>query len=168
MTSIKRVNQLNLKEAKEEFLKCCHSEKWAKELAARRPFDSVEEFLAAAEEIWFSNTTEADRLEAFKAHPKIGDVDSLRRKYLATKTISALEQKGVDGADQKTLEELASLNHKYEKKFGFIFIVFATGKTAEQMLELLKNRIDNTREEELKNASVEQNKITRQRLEKLL
>jgi OHCU decarboxylase len=111
--------------------------------------------------------TEADWLEAFAAHPLIGDVDSLRAKYAATKTLAAGEQSGVASAGEATLAALAEVNRAYRDKFGFIFIVFATGKSAAEMLAILKSRIDNSREQEIRNAAVEQMKITRLRLQKL-
>jgi OHCU decarboxylase len=97
----------------------------------------------------------------------IGDVESLKKKYAATKAIAAGEQAGVAAASEATLAELARLNQEFYEKFGFIFIVFATSKSANEMLALLKARIDNTREEELRNAAAEQLKITRLRLRNL-
>jgi OHCU decarboxylase len=110
---------------------------------------------------------EADWLEAFAAHPLIGDVDSLRKKYGATRDLAAGEQAGAAGAGAATLQELADLNRSYREMFGFIFIVFATGKSADEMLANLRSRLGNSRDEELRNAAAEQIKITRLRLEKL-
>ena len=165
--SLKDFNSAAEAKAKEMLLHCCHSESWATRMLVRRPFSSPEMLFAAARDIWFS-LTEKDYLEAFLAHPKIGDVNSLRKKYAATLSMASNEQQGVNAADEKTLEELSDLNHKYEEKHGFIFIVFATGKSAQEMLEILKKRIKNSRAEEIKNAAEEQSKITRLRLEKIL
>ena len=110
----------------------------------------------------------ADWLLAFDAHPKIGDVDSLREKYAATKAMAGSEQGAVADADEETLHALARLNHEYEERFGFIFIVFATGKSASDMLALLRSRINNSREAELQNAAAEQLKITLLRLERAI
>ncbi len=135
-------------------------------MLARRPFaDDAAVFSAAAEVA--DTLHEADWLEAFAAHPLIGDVDSLRIKYAATRETAAGEQAGVGGAAEATLAELAALNRQYATRFGFIFIVFATGKSAAEMLAILKQRIENTREVELNSASVEQLKIARLRLQKL-
>jgi 2-oxo-4-hydroxy-4-carboxy-5-ureidoimidazoline decarboxylase len=164
---IGRFNSLDSKEALSDLLDCCHCVKWAELVVARRPFITPQELLEYQEKVWFSLPPE-EWLEAFKAHPKIGNIESLRSRFAATKEVSRAEQKGVQGASEKILEELAFFNNKYESKFGFIFIVFATGKSADEMLEILKTRISNTREEELQNAAVEQNKITRLRLEKIL
>jgi 2-oxo-4-hydroxy-4-carboxy-5-ureidoimidazoline decarboxylase len=123
--------------------------------------------LEDAEEQWYE-CTEADWLEAFTHHPKIGDIDSLKKKFASTATWAAGEQSGAAAASQKVLEDLAKGNDDYEKKFGFIFIVCATGKTAEEMLQLLQDRLPNKKEDELKIAMDEQNKITKLRLEKLI
>lgn len=111
---------------------------------------------------------EADLLEAFDGHPKIGDVSSLKAKYRHTQSAAAHEQSGASTASDTILSELAKLNQDYESKFGFIFIVFASGKSAKQMLTILKSRIGNTREAELKNASDAQANILALRLNKLI
>lgn len=136
-------------------------------MAKERPYKSKDELLLQAEKIWFS-LSESDWLEAFAAHPKIGDISSLQKKFQATASTAANEQSGVNTANTETLKEFARLNQEYEAKFGFIFIVFATGKSAQEMLDLLKARIHNSREQELKSAAREQSKITRLRLEKKL
>jgi OHCU decarboxylase len=158
--------RLNGENARELLANCCAAERWVAEMLARRPFAHDAAVLAAADEA-AGLLDEADWLEAFAAHPLIGDVESLRNKYLATKHLAAGEQAGVAGADDATLTELAALNRQFLDKFGFIFIVFATGKSAAEMLAILKSRIGNSRDEELCNAAGEQMKITRLRLEKL-
>ncbi len=109
----------------------------------------------------------ADWLEAFAAHPKIGDRDALRAKFAATAAWSAIEQAGVDGAPEEVLDALADANDRYHERFGYIFIVCATGKTAEEMLALIRERLSNDPEVELRTAAAEQAKIARIRLEKL-
>lgn len=153
-------------------LTCCHATHWAENVNRRAPYASGDALWQAVEAAW-ADATEADRLEAFAAHPKIGgDVEALRRKF-ATANLSKSadwsghEQAGVAHASHEVIERLSSLNLAYEKKFGFIFIVCATGKSAEEMLGLLEARLPNTRGEELDNAAREQLKITRIRLEKL-
>ena len=111
--------------------------------------------------------TETDYLEAFSAHPRIGDVNSLRKKYSNTKRIAGNEQAGVQTASQETLERLAEANEEYFKKFGFIFIVFATGKSADEMLQILEERMGNDRVTEIRNAAAAQLEITKLRLNKL-
>jgi 2-oxo-4-hydroxy-4-carboxy-5-ureidoimidazoline decarboxylase len=136
-------------------------------MLAQRPFASLHTLCEQAESIW-QHLTEADYLQAFEAHPKIGDVSSLREKYANTKAIAANEQSGAQQASEETLQRLSELNHVYEQKFGFIFIVFATGKSAQQMLTLLEQRIDNERDQEVANAAANQMKITDLRLKKLI
>lgn len=138
-------------------LGCCASKAWAKAMA--RAFETREELLRAADDVWFS-LGRAGWLEAFAAHPKIGD----RRAGGA----AAKEQAGARGASAATLAALDAGNRAYEKKFGFTFIVCATGKSADEMLDILRSRLENDAEAELRNAAVEQGKITRIRLEKLL
>jgi OHCU decarboxylase len=145
---------------------CCAVRAWVDAMLAQRPFASDDAVLLAAADAALP-LTEADWLEAFAAHPLIGDIDSLRAKYAATKTLATGEQAGVAMANDATLVELAELNRAYRDKFGFIFIVFATGKTAAEMLAILKSRIGNSREQEVRNAAIEQMKITRLRLQKL-
>ena len=111
--------------------------------------------------------SESDWLEAFDAHPRIGDVDSLHAKYANTKATASNEQSGVNATDQTTLKRLVEANEQYFQKFGFIFIVFATGKSAAEMLKLLEQRLPNDRATEIANAAAEQLKITLLRLRKL-
>ena len=146
---------------------CCASGSWVKAMVAGGEFASDQELMARAERDWDS-LVEADYLEAFLAHPRIGDVDSLRQKYANTKAIASGEQSGVDAADEATLTRLAAANDEYFYKFGFIFIVCATGNTAKQMLEILESRLPNQRDVEVANAAAEQMKITKLRLEKLV
>lgn len=167
MGSIKSLNSYDTETAKSEFLRCCSSLAWAEKMVRARPFSHENELHQKAESIWFS-LNEANWLEAFAGHSKIGDLSSLRKKYQNTKAWSEGEQSGVDGALEETLIELQKLNHLYEEKFGFIFIVFATGKSADEMLDILKARINNERNKELELAAIEQNKITLLRLQKLL
>ena len=105
---------------------------------------------------------------AFEAHPKIGDIKSLKAKYASTEALASGEQAGARVAPEAVLQRLKDGNDAYLHKFGFIFIVCATGKSAEQMLELLEQRLPNSREQELRIAAEEQAKITHIRLDKLL
>ncbi len=145
---------------------CCASEKWVAGMTASRPFIDSNHVLAQAAEIWESLEA-ADFLQAFAAHPQIGDVKTLQAKYANTQAIASSEQSQVASASNETIEQLALANQLYLKRFGFIFIIFATGKSADQMLNALLARIGNTREQEIENAAAEQLKITKLRLEKL-
>jgi OHCU decarboxylase len=162
-----RLNALDRAAAEKELLKCCGSNAWARELAARRPFGETQELLTTADDIWRSLGAE-DWLEAFAAHPKIGGRKAARQHDAQAATWSEQEQSGARDAEQSTLDELAEANRVYEEKFGHIFIVCATGKTAGEMLALLRTRLPNDAATELRNAAEEQRKITRLRLEKLL
>lgn len=150
-----------------ELLRCCGSRRWAERLAAERPFASDSDLLSSASQAWFA-LEPADWLEAFAAHPRIGGKDALREKFAATRGWAQGEQARVSGASEKALEELAAGNEAYEKKFGHIFIVCATGKTAEEMLGALKERLNNDELTELRVAAAEQEKITAIRIQKLL
>jgi OHCU decarboxylase len=166
--TLEDINRLDKEAAKSELMKCCGSVTWASEMINCSPFISEEDLHNKATEIWYNECSEKDWLEAFQNHPKIGDVKNLHEKFAATKHWAGSEQAAVQVADTTIIEELAKYNKEYEEKFGFIFIVCATGKTAEEMLDLLKNRINNSYEGELKIAMEEQNKITHIRLKKLL
>lgn len=145
---------------------CCGSEKWVIEMYEHYPFKTEEKLFDEAERIWF-RLNESDWLEAFLHHPKIGDINSLREKFSSSKHLAENEQAGVKDASSETLQELARFNEEYERKFGYIFIVCATGKSAEEMLEIIRTRITNEPPEEIKTAMNEQCKITKIRLNKV-
>jgi 2-oxo-4-hydroxy-4-carboxy-5-ureidoimidazoline decarboxylase len=146
---------------------CCGATAWVTALNQQFPFVSPAALYEAAEQIWY-NLTEADWREAFTHHPKIGDVNALKEKFATTATWAAGEQGAVRQASQDTLKALAAGNDAYERKFGYIFIVCATGKSADEMLALLQARLPNEPQQEIHIAMGEQAKITRLRLEKLL
>jgi 2-oxo-4-hydroxy-4-carboxy-5-ureidoimidazoline decarboxylase len=161
------INQLNSEQAQQAFASCCSSDSWINAMAAARPFASDEAMHQTALTIW-NCLSEADYLQAFEGHPKIGDVNSLREKYASTKGLASNEQSGVDNANEQTLLDLADANDVYFEKNGFIFIVYATGKSAAQMLKILRSRLPNDRHTEIQNAAIEQSKITALRINKLL
>jgi 2-oxo-4-hydroxy-4-carboxy-5-ureidoimidazoline decarboxylase len=165
--TIEELNKLKDTQLKAELLKCCGSSHWVKQMMAEKPYRSEKDLLLKAESAWY-HTTETDWMEAFSHHPKIGDLQSLEKKFASTKTLAGDEQAAVQSALPKTLEKFSEGNSLYESKFGFIFIVCATGKSATEMLDLLNARINNDRYTELKIAAEEQHKITRLRLQKLL
>ena len=141
-------------------LACCGSHNWAAQMLAARPFPDVLNLETAATDIWW-RLTPADWLEAFSKHPKIGEKGKVSEW-------SSQEQSGTNSAAMETAEKLATLNRIYFDQFGWIFIVCATGKSAEEMLSLLEARLANQPEDELRIAAAEQNKITLLRLRKLL
>lgn len=164
--SINEFDHLPDEKKRELLSQCCGSSAWVEKMIAAPWAEDLFDLEETAEEKWYE-CSEQDWLEAFAAHPKIGDVASLEEKYRHTARWAADEQSQVNIASSGVIQELSTLNEEYEKKFGFIFIVFATGKSAEEMLELLKERLPNDRDEEIKNAAEEQLKITKKRLEKL-
>ncbi|MEM1305813.1 MAG: 2-oxo-4-hydroxy-4-carboxy-5-ureidoimidazoline decarboxylase, partial [Planctomycetota bacterium] len=139
---------------------------WCDRMAASRPFADPAAVTAAADWAFDAMPTPA-WLEAFAAHPKIGDLDSLRMKYAGNREWSGGEQAGVAAADESVLHRLADGNTRYEDRFGYIFIVCASGKSAVEMLALLDARLDNDPAAELPIAAAEQRKITHLRLAKL-
>lgn len=157
--SLARLNALLPDAAQERFLTCCGSTLWAQRMAGRRPFPSVEDMHTDATHL-FAELSATDWKEAFSRHPRIGETQG-------TTKWSAQEQAGVRKAEQNTLSELAELNRQYQEKFGYIYIVCATGKSAEEMLGLLKQRLENSTQKELPVAAAEQAKITHLRLDKL-
>lgn len=166
MPIAEKLNALDEAAARAALSNCCAATTWVDGMLSARPFTNDAEVFTTSANI-ASGLSDDDWLEAFAAHPLIGDVDSLRKKYAATKKLAAGEQAGVGAASEATLRELAELNQTYLAKFGFIFIVFATGKSADEMLAILKSRIGNDRQQEIANAAAEQLKITRLRLTKL-
>lgn len=127
----------------------------------------LENLFETAERTWFS-LAPADWLEAFAAHPKIGSSTPAATQELRATNWSADEQSGVNSAKNSVRTELADANRLYEDKFGFIFIVCASGKSADEMLAICKARFGNSVETELAIAAEEQRKITEIRLAKLL
>ncbi len=161
-------NKLPLDQAKEKLFNCCGSTSWVEKLSKHFPFENEMTLFNQAREIWYSECNNADYLEAFQHHPKIGDVDSLKKKFANTSDWAGNEQSGVNTAAEKTIQELASFNESYFIKNDYIFIVCATGKSASEMLQLLKVRHEHSREEEMNIAMGEQFKITLIRLKKLI
>ncbi|MBF9143481.1 2-oxo-4-hydroxy-4-carboxy-5-ureidoimidazoline decarboxylase [Hymenobacter properus] len=166
--TIQELNNLPKSVLAEALQKCCGSTAWVENIVARFPVADAEALMQQATTVW-NSLSEADWREAFTHHPKIGgDVAALREKFASTSTWAEGEQASVKQASQATLEALATGNEEYEQKFGYIFIVCATGKTADEMLALLQARMPNNPEDEILIAAGEQDKITRIRLEKLL
>jgi 2-oxo-4-hydroxy-4-carboxy-5-ureidoimidazoline decarboxylase len=162
-----RVNGLPASEARDALLRCCGSSRWAAALVAQRPFADADALFSAAETVWNSLSPD-DWLEAFRHHPRIGDKEALRERFQATRGWAEAEQAGARAASEPVLDALAAGNRDYEERFGYIFIVCATGKSADEMLALLRSRLAHPAEDEIRVAAAEQARITRLRLEKLL
>ncbi len=169
--SLAWLNALPPNEVSKELLKCCGSAQWAQTMAQRRPYQSVEELARTANDVWWS-LSHADWLEAFRSHPpigkKLGEKDAAGEVAKQSQQWSGQEQAAVHEADDDTINSLARLNREYEQKFGFIFIVCATGKSAAEMLAILRQRLPNEIDAELRIAATEQAKITELRLKKLV
>ena len=164
---IEELNQLGESELKEKLLQCCGSFSWVDRMLLSKPFLNPDDLFSKADAAW-SKTGEKDWLEAFSHHPKIGDLKSLGKKFATTQSLAKNEQGSVNMASPQVLEKLAEGNTLYENKFGFTFIVCATGKSADEMLDLLNERMPHDRTTELNIASTEQHKITKLRLQKIL
>ncbi|MFL6335960.1 MAG: 2-oxo-4-hydroxy-4-carboxy-5-ureidoimidazoline decarboxylase [Pyrinomonadaceae bacterium] len=164
---IGKLNRLSLDEARAALLACCGSTRWADAVAALRPFWDVGQLLNLAGRVWRELPRE-DWLEAFRAHPKIGEKQAEKETGAEAQSWAEGEQARAREASNETLDALAEANREYEKRFGFIFIVCATGKSAEEMLALLRERINHDPETELRVAAGEQWRITELRLKKFL
>jgi OHCU decarboxylase len=165
--SLQELNTVPAPQAEAEVLKCCGSQKWARRMIERRPFADVNDLLANADSIWWS-LDGADWLEAFSHHPKIGEKKAAAAQSAAARAWSAQEQSQASAAAPEILRSLEQANRDYERQFGYIFIVCATGKSSEEILALLLERLANSPENELRVAAGEQAKITQLRLKKLL
>ena len=157
--TLEELNALPEHEARRVLETCCGARRWSAAVVSKRPFASVDQLQHVAEEEW-RKLEHRDWIEAFSHHPRIGD-----RKASGT---AAQEQSGAANAPAPMLRELERLNRVYEEKFGFVFLIFAWGKAADEMLEALETRVWNSRDVEVRNAVNEQAKITRLRLAKLL
>ncbi len=177
---LERLNSLPANEAGSEFGKCCGSTKWARRMAAECPFANSSQLTTIADRIWWSLEPE-DWLEAFASHPKIGENKAARTTAAEAPNHPARavragtpenwatqEQSGARNAADETVRSLAELNREYEEKFGYIYIVCATGKSSEEMLAILQERLPNDAETELRIAAREQSRITKLRLGKLI
>ena len=154
-------NNLDKDIAAKELFSCCGSQKWISLLIKKFPFGSVESLVESATTIWYDECDKKDWLESFTHHPRIGDKKSLTEKF------AGKEQAGVASAPEEIIDALAEANQEYENRFGFIFIVCATGRSAGEMLRLLNDRLKNDQGSELNIAMNEQHKITLIRFKKL-
>jgi len=152
-------NRLPAERRRALLLDCCHCRQWAERVLEQGAAQSLAQLQQRARRAW-QGLRESDYLEAFAAHPRIGDLERLKEKF------AGAEQGQVAAADEATLQELQQLNENYLERFGFIFIICASGQSARRMLAALRARIGNNRTEELAIAAAEQAQITRLRLEK--
>ncbi|MGI8468070.1 MAG: 2-oxo-4-hydroxy-4-carboxy-5-ureidoimidazoline decarboxylase [Pyrinomonadaceae bacterium] len=164
---LEQLNRAAKETAKSDFLNCCGSQTWAQLMTEARPFADLAAMIKQAGRIW-QNLEAKDWLEAFAAHPKIGAKKAAPKQPAQFAEWSNAEQSGTHAAADSVLDALAESNRLYEEKFGFIFIVCATGKCAEEMLAVCNERLNNNATTEIRIAADEQRKITEIRLKKLL
>jgi 2-oxo-4-hydroxy-4-carboxy-5-ureidoimidazoline decarboxylase len=165
--TLKDLNTIPPARATELFTACCGSSRWVSHMVARRPFKSLGSLLAAADETW-NALPEQDWHEAFAHHPRIGETASAVPQSDKGREWSASEQSGVTRASESIRLAQRDMNAQYERRFGYIYIVCATGKTPNEMFAIARDRLSNDPATELKVAAEEQRKIMRLRLEKLL
>jgi 2-oxo-4-hydroxy-4-carboxy-5-ureidoimidazoline decarboxylase len=161
-----RWNRLSAEEAAQEILDCCGSTAWARAVAAKRPLDEPT-LIAASDEVWWALGT-SDWMEAFSRHPRIGERKAPQAASAQSAAWSAQEQRGVSDAGATIQSALVDANREYERRFDRVFIVCATGKSAPEILEILRRRLHNDDVTELREAAEEQRKITNIRLKKWL
>ena len=154
-------------QAGERLKECCGASRWVSAMLSRRPFGSHDAVFSAASEIWKS-LGPSDWLEAFSHHPRIGEGKSAMPRTRTGSEWAASEQAGMQRANDQVRDALAAANRAYEKRFGHIYIVCATGKSADEMLALARERLRNDADVELRIGAEEQRKITEVRLERLL
>jgi OHCU decarboxylase len=155
--------------ALDAMIACCGARRWASAMVSLRPISSVVELSEAADRVW-ATMNEADWMEAFACHPRIGERPARRTAHATAKfdAWSSQEQASAAAAGEKVLSEIAKGNARYEVLYGFTYIVCATGKTAEEMLAILNRRLISNRESELREAAEQQRQITQIRLGKWL
>ena len=164
---LRRLNTLLPGELQRALRTCCGATRWVRSMATALPLASVENALAAADAAWAA-CGEDDWHEAFRAHPRIGERKAHQDTGAQAARWSSQEQAAVNASGDDVRAALAAVNAEYESRFGFIYIVCATGRSPDELLALARTRLANTRDEELRNAAAEQHKILRLRLEKLL
>lgn len=154
-------NALPIEAAADRLASCFADARWARSVAARRPFAALTDLFAAADSAWFE-LTEADWLHVLATHPRIGERGG------HAPAASEREQSGVRQAPAQTLADLAAENRAYEERFGHVFLIAAAGRGADEILTELRRRLDNQPDIELAEAAEELRRITRMRLERML
>jgi 2-oxo-4-hydroxy-4-carboxy-5-ureidoimidazoline decarboxylase len=163
--NLKEFNSLSPSEAETALRDCCGSSRWSRQMEAGRPFRSVQDLFERADSIWL-NLDRPDFLEAFACHARIGEKATVGSE--SSRQWSENEQAGTQNSEDKVKTDLAEGNRAYQERFGYIFIICATGKSGQEMLALLQQRLQNEHAKELKIAVEQQRLITRLRLQKLL
>ena len=165
--TLDELNTLSSERAIEVFRSCCGASRWVEAMDGRRPFGSTDAVMSMADDIWLAMGPD-DWREAFAHHPRIGEKKTEKPQDSRAASWSASEQSSVVDANASMQQELAAINREYEKKFGYIYIVCASGRTADELLAIARRRLHNAPDDELRIAAEEQRQITRLRLRKLL
>jgi 2-oxo-4-hydroxy-4-carboxy-5-ureidoimidazoline decarboxylase len=165
--ALARWNQLRVAEAENQIMACCGSPAWARGMVSRRPLGDEAALLVASDETW-RGLSEADWKEAFRRHPRIGESRAEQPVEGRSSAWSAEEQSGLTAGDEAIKIALADANREYEKRFGYIFIVCASGKSAAEILAILRQRLHHDGMTELREAAEQQRQITEIRLKKWL
>ena len=160
MPNLGVLNRMDDASALECFIRCCGSVNWAKQMVAGRPYAHISDLLAQASRAW-RELSAGDCLEAFAAHPQIAG-SGVKNAW------SLEEQTNVSRGSSQVLKSIREGNRRYYEKFGFVFLICASNRSAEEILSNLCVRLENSRQQEIDNASNEQQQITKLRLEKLL
>jgi len=164
--TLEQLNLLHELQAERRLLACCGSRAWARGVAAGRPYYDFAELLNTSDRVW-ARLSPDDWREAFSHHPRIGERAAVTRNTTAERW-SEREQARARQTSDALLDELAEVNAEYEDRFGYVFLICATAKTADQILENARARLNNDPETELRIAAEEQRRITHLRLRKLL
>jgi 2-oxo-4-hydroxy-4-carboxy-5-ureidoimidazoline decarboxylase len=165
--TVRELDALPAARAAELLAACCGAPRWVSSMIARRPFETLDAVLATGDDVWWS-LDQHDWREAFARHPRIGEAESAPPHDERERSWASGEQVGVAMAQESVRSALVEANREYERRFGYIYIVCATGRSADEMLALARGRLHNAPKVELRVAAEEQRKITRLRLEKLL
>lgn len=161
-------NNQSFEEAAKEILPCCGSRAWAAAMAKRRPMQTESDLLAASDEVWRA-LDHADRQEAFRGHPRIGETPGApRQPENRSSGWSGEEQSGVTSDDGRLKQQIAALNAEYEKRFGQVFLVCATGKRAAEILAIMRRRLQNDPQTEWLEMAEQQRQIMQIRIKKWL
>ena len=167
MPTLEQLNALPAEDAAAEFRACCASTRWVEATVAARPFATLDELLAASERIWWTTGPE-DWLEAIASHPRIGETATRATVSEVARGWSVNEQEAVAASEAGVRQELAAAIEEYERRFGWIYVVFATGRGASELLADVRSRLDNDRERELVSMAREQVAIMQLRIRKML
>lgn len=164
--TVEQFNDLEADDARMALVNCCAANAWVDCMLNLRPYRQVSEIFQYAEVFW-DKTNKYDWMEAFEGHPQIAEMHMFKNNYAVAGDLPDSEPSIMDDASDEVIEAMIARNEAYKTKFGFIFVAYSTGKSAEEVLGLLNDRLLNDKDKELRLAAEEQRKITRLRLQKL-